>query len=126
MYILSTKKNHLFILFFTTLFHSIIAQTGFIKGVIKDKDSQKFLENTFVNINRTNNHSHSDDKGFFLLSNILFGKYELEFEKSGYEKQTLVINITSIDTINLEALLVSKSINLTEIDIARKALFDII
>ena len=99
-------------------FTKTLAQTLIIKGTISDKQTGIVLENAFVNIDKTNNHSYSDDKGNFFFINIPIGTYELEFEKVGYEKQVAKLKLSSTDTITLNILLVSKSIALTEVAIA--------
>lgn len=94
------------------------AQTTVVKGNIKDKKTGVALENVFVNIEQTNNHTHTDVKGEFLLINTPNGKFDLEFDKVGYEKQNLKVDPSHSDTINLNMLLVAKSIILNEVSIA--------
>ncbi len=113
------NKHFLFILvFFAFLCSKLYAQQATINGVVKDKETGVTLVDVYVNIDKTNSHSHSDDNGNFFFMNIPFSSYEIEFEKAGYEKQVLKVEATSSDTINLTILLVSKSVNLTEIAIA--------
>jgi outer membrane receptor for Fe3+-dicitrate len=113
------NKHLLFILvFFAVICSKLYAQQATIKGIIKDKETGVNLVDVYVNIDKTNSHSHSDDKGNFFFINIPFSSYDIEFEKTGYEKQTLKVEATSFDTINLTVLLISKSVNLTEIAIA--------
>lgn len=113
------NKHVWFILvFFAFICSKLYAQQATIKGIVKDKETGVNLVDVYVNIDKTNSHSHSDDKGNFFFINIPFSTYEIEFEKAGYEKQVLKIEATSIDTINLTVLLVSKSVNLAEIAIA--------
>ncbi len=114
-----TKPKYLiFIILLLTLCNSSRAQTTTIKGTIKDKQTNITLENVFVNIDKTNSHSHTDDKGNFYFINIPFGSYVLEVEKTGYEKQILKIDLINTDTLTLDIQLISKSINLTEVAIA--------
>lgn len=94
------------------------AQTSAIKGTIKDKGSQVILENVFVNIDKTNSHSHTDDKGNFFFVNIPFGNYDIEFKKPGYEKQLFKLKLFSSDTAFLETSLISKSVALSEVAVA--------
>ncbi len=95
-----------------------IAQNTAIKGNVKDKETGIALEDVFVNIDKTNSHSHTDDKGNFFFINIPKGSYELEFEKAGYEKQVLKIDVLNTDTLVMEIGLVLKSIHLGEVSIA--------
>jgi outer membrane receptor for Fe3+-dicitrate len=113
------NKYILFILvFYVFTFQTFFAQQAAIIGIVKDKDSGINLTDVYVNIDKTNSHSHSDDKGNFFFINIPLNTYDIEFEKAGYEKQVLKVEASSSDTINLTVLLISKSINLNEIAIA--------
>lgn len=94
------------------------AQVGTVRGIIKDQKTGMLIDHAFIHIDKTNSHAHSDDKGNFFFGNIPFGKYELEFEKTGYEKQILKIEILSIDSNHLEVTLISKAIDLDEVSIA--------
>lgn len=113
------NKYILFILvFFAFICSKLYAQQATIKGIVKDKETGVNLVDVYVNVDKTNSHAHSDDKGNFFFINIPFSSYAMEFEKAGYEKQVLKVEATSSDTINLTVLLISKSVNLTEIAIA--------
>jgi outer membrane receptor for Fe3+-dicitrate len=113
------NKHIWFILvYFAMICSKLYAQQATIKGIVKDKETGMNLVDVYVNIDKTNSHSHSDDNGNFFFINIPFSSYEMEFEKAGYEKQVLKIEATSSDTINFTVQLVSKSVNLTEIAIA--------
>lgn len=105
----------IFFLYITAIFP---AQTACIKGIIKDKDSGINLENVFVNIDKSNSHSHTDNKGNFFFVNIPCNNYDIEFKKPGYEKQTLKLKLSTSDTAILEVTLISKSVALNEISIA--------
>ncbi len=94
------------------------AQTAPIKGKVSDQESGAFLENVNIIIDKTNSHTHSDDKGNFYFVNIPIGIYDLEFERAGYEKQIIKIEIASIDTFALNVLLIAKTVDLNEVAIA--------
>lgn len=112
-------KYKYYLLFFSLTLSTIVqSQTAAIKGKIVDKESGIALENVNILIDKTNSHAHSDDKGNFYFVNIPMGKYDLEFERSGYEKQTIKIEIASTDTVVLDVRLISKAIDLNEIAIA--------
>ena len=106
----------IYFFFFNTL--SLTSQSTAIKGTIKEKETNLNLENVFINIEKTNSHSHTDDNGNFFFVNIPYGTYDIEFEKPGYEKQVLKFNLSSSDTTVINVLLISKSVSLNEVDIA--------
>ena len=112
-----STKVALIILFFS-LFQKTQAQTTSFKGTIKSVETGKGLEDVVVNIDKTNNHTHTDDKGNFFFVNMPTGSYDIEFEKTGYEKQFIKLELKQTDTINLQILLTAKAINLNEISIA--------
>ncbi len=97
---------------------TIQAQVTKIKGIIKDKKNNLLIDQVFITIEKMNSHSHSDEQGNFYFVNIPFGNYEVEFEKTGYEKKLLKLDASSSDSINLEVVMVSKAINLDEVSIA--------
>ena len=118
MYILFTKLNNLFLGLILLFSISIKSQTIVIKGTIKDKKTNILIDHVLVAIDNINRHAHSDEKGNFFFENLPLGKYDIEFEKTGYEKQVLKIDVSSTDTIQLTVFLESKAINLDEVSIA--------
>ena len=113
------SKYKYYLLFFSlAVITTIKSQTAPIKGKVSDKESGALLENVNIIIDKTNSHAHSDDKGNFYFVTIPLGKYDLEFERTGYEKQIIKVDITSTDTVALNVLLISKAIDLNEIAIA--------
>ena len=111
-------KKLIVILFAVLLCLEIQAQVAFIKGSVKDKETGISLEDVFVSIDKTNSHSHTDEKGHFFFINVPAGNYDLEFEKKGYEKILLSVDASVLDTIIIDVLLISKSISLNEVSIA--------
>ncbi|MBC7384052.1 MAG: TonB-dependent receptor [Bacteroidia bacterium] len=100
------------------LLQNIQAQTASFKGTVNDKETGAPIKNVLVHINNTNNHTHSDDKGDFFFVSILPGKYNLEFEKPGYESELIKVSISNSDTATLIVLMVSKTIALNAISIS--------
>lgn len=96
----------------------LYSQTGFIKGSIKDKQTSQLMDDVFIHIHPIDNHTHTDNNGLFYFDNIPIGKYELEIEKTGYEKQIQKIEVTSADTLLLNIIMASKALVLDEVFIA--------
>jgi len=78
---------YLILVFFVIICSKLYAQQATIKGIIKDKETGVNLIDVYVNIDKTNSHAHSDDKGNFFFINIPFNNYDIEFEKGGYENK---------------------------------------
>jgi outer membrane receptor for Fe3+-dicitrate len=110
------KKTFFFLSFFFQFFLAH-GQNSSIKGIVTDKESGKAIEDVFISVARTNNHTHSNDKGLFSFDILSIGGYELEFDKLGYEKQVLKVDL-SADTFRLAIALISKALKLGEIAIA--------
>lgn len=117
MHLLFTKLKFILCVFCFVAAANASAQITSFKGTIKSA-AGKPLEDVVVNIDKTNNHTHTDDKGNFFFVNIPIGTYDLEFEKAGFDKQFLNLQLTNSDTISLTITLSDKSVSLTEIAIA--------
>ncbi|MCW3076026.1 MAG: hypothetical protein JWO32_635 [Bacteroidetes bacterium] len=113
-----TKWQYCLVFFCLSITTIISSQTAAIRGRVSDKESGIFLGNGNITIGKINSHAHSDDKGIFYFINIPIGKYNLEIECSGYEKQIVNIEILSTDTVELNVFLISKAVSLAEVAIA--------
>ena len=94
------------------------AQTGSIKGLIKDKDTGKPVEDVVVSIEKLNNHTHTDATGSFYFISIPSGKYVIDFIKIGYEKQKIEVEIAKTESKQIEIIFTSSSTDLQSIDIS--------
>ncbi|MDY7394630.1 carboxypeptidase-like regulatory domain-containing protein [Aureibaculum sp. 2210JD6-5] len=88
----------LFLLF--TLFNNA-QETGAIKGVLIDYDTQLPLENVNITISETSISKLTDVEGIFIIKNISFGDYLVEITHNGYEAQRYPITINNSETLNL-------------------------
>jgi outer membrane receptor protein involved in Fe transport len=82
----------------TILSVSIQAQTATISGIVKDKETGQPIEDVIVSIEKTNNHTHTDAGGQFSFISLTSGMYEIDFNKFGYEKQQLKIEMHDNET----------------------------
>ncbi len=105
-------------LFVSCLYLNAQAQQAVIKGIIKDKESTQALKEVYIAINKSNDHTHTDEQGRFFFTGIADGSYTLEIEKTGYEKQLLQVEVLPGDTIRLEVLLQISPVSLSEVAIA--------
>ncbi len=109
-----TKCGWLIIMFVCLICININAQSVSIKGSVKDKLNASPLEDVVVNVSKTNYHTHTDDKGYFFFVSIPANTYELEFEKAGYEKQKITVDLLT-DTASITILLEPKPVLLNEV-----------
>lgn len=97
-----TTKSFLTLLFLACSFHAF-AQTGTIKGVIKDAETGETLPYCNVFVNNTTISTVTDLDGNFMLSNLEPGSIELGFSFMGYiaETKKVTINPGGTASINL-------------------------
>ena len=114
--VIKTNKIVLLLLFFYTI--KTQAQTTYIKGNVNDKTTGIVLEHVVVSINKINNHTHTNNKGNFSFINLEKAKYTLKFDYSGYETQSINIDMSDLDSALISVSLASKAINLDEVAIA--------
>ncbi len=100
---------------FSLIFSNVQSQNIRFKGNVTDSEIGLPVEFVSVTLDKSNNHSHTDDKGNFYFVNIQPGVHTILVEKTGYEPQVLNFEIADNDSIKI--LLVSKSISLNEIAI---------
>jgi outer membrane receptor for Fe3+-dicitrate len=93
------------------------SQNASVNGVVFDKETGKRLENVFVSIVQISSHSHTDDKGNFHFVNVALGKYDIEFDKSGYLREVQSITLNSNNTDTLKIYLSIKPFNLNSVEI---------
>ncbi len=77
------------VLFFSGLVVTLLAQTGSIKGTIKDSKTQEALVGATVSIQGTTTGSIADAEGNFLLGKVPAGKHTIQFTFIGYTTKTI-------------------------------------
>lgn len=104
-----------FILSFSNL--SIKAQIGSVSGYLKSKD--KPIEFASIAIKNSVLGTSSNDKGYFKIVNIPFGKYELITSAIGFENESRVIVLSETNpTISFNFNLKESNKNLDEVVIS--------
>lgn len=100
------------------VYTSSFSQNAVIKGSITDKKTGIGLNDVLIIIEKTNNHSHSENNGTYLLEHVPSGSHILLFKRTDYEEQVFNINIKNNDTVELNIALVPKPKSLDEITIS--------
>jgi hypothetical protein len=67
-----------------------MAQNAVVRGVVSDKNIGILLENALVSMDHIHDHTHSDVYGVFVFSKLNPGTYEIEVEKAGYKKYSVI------------------------------------
>ncbi len=109
------KKFTICILFLTISLISLIAQTGTIKGIVSDKETNQPLFSANLIINHTSYYGITNKSGEFLIEGIPQGKYYLTISFVGYQTLVKEINVEQNETIILDAKLSSTPIHLGEV-----------
>jgi outer membrane receptor protein involved in Fe transport len=85
-------------LFFSILFFvfsiATLAQSGTILGTINFKDG-KPVDLASVFIENTSFHTYTDEKGFFKLTDIIYGTHAITINYFGKESETVTVNLNS-------------------------------
>ena len=99
--------NKCFFLTIILLNQFLLAETGSICGIVKDKDTDQPLFGANIVLQEKNQGTISDEDGIFILDNINVGNYKLEISFLGYEEYLTEIRVQSGETtritIELEA-----------------------
>ena len=82
--------TYMFLLFFLST--SLIAQ-NIVKGVVKDNDSEKLLQNVSVSVKGIETVVTTDLNGNFTIKNLPEGKQIVAITKEGYETQVFPVNL---------------------------------
>jgi TonB-dependent receptor len=77
------------VLFFLICGFTLVAQTGSIKGTIKDAKTQEALVGATVSIQGTTTGAVADAEGNFTLGKVSAGKHTIQFTFIGYSTKTI-------------------------------------
>ena len=106
------------LLLLVLVYTNVCAQTATIKGVVTDKETGKPLEGVVISLVETNNHSHTDIKGNFIFLSIMNGKYDIDFNKIGFERQRISMTVAEGETGQVDVALVFHGISLPSVEVA--------
>ncbi|MEO8087029.1 MAG: TonB-dependent receptor [Bacteroidota bacterium] len=109
------NKASVFLMFISL---SSLAQNATINGTIKDKQINLPIEDVVVSIEKSNNHTHTDASGNFYFISLVQGEYEIDFNKLGYEKQSMKVIVAENETKHLDITLKSNATDLSSVDIS--------
>jgi len=88
-------KKTIFLLLFSVFLSSIIyAQSGIVKGIILDSETQNPLVNVTVTVTGTAITQETDANGNFILNNVPDGNQLVQISFKGYESQSFPISIS--------------------------------
>ncbi len=91
---------------------------GSVKGFIYDKKNGEGIPYATVKVQGTDFGAATDDQGFFFIPNLTTGNYKLDINYIGYEAQAVEIEIKKGQTINLKLFMVTKTLDLKDVEIS--------
>ena len=78
-------RKFLFLLFFTALVQSMMAQDGgVISGTVAEESSKRTLPGAFLALDKLNRYTVSDKNGYFEFLNVPAGNYKITVSYLGY------------------------------------------
>ena len=83
----------------------LIAQSGKISGVVKDKSTGESLPGVNVIVEGTSLGASTDVDGFYVILNVPVGRHEVRFTYVGYSERRVsdvIVNIDNTSTLNAE------------------------
>jgi hypothetical protein len=112
------KKINLVVFFLLLFAHLAMAQNGSVKGFLYDKENGEPLLFTPVFLKGTGVGTTTDVNGFYSLSRIAPGRYQLVATAIGYDTATADITITNDNVVTQQFTLARRVINLKAVNIS--------
>lgn len=116
---MSHYKSIIISLFSLLLFpHASIAQKGSVRGFVYEKETGEPVIFTNVFLDKTTFGAATDVNGYFSITQVPPGTYNLVVRCIGYDSLEMLITIKSGDVLNKKLYLKKSAINLKEINIS--------
>ncbi|MDQ3050272.1 MAG: TonB-dependent receptor [Bacteroidota bacterium] len=115
-------KNYLYyLLFLTTLLFittQVFSQTTTLTGTVKESEGFSPVGEVVIHIEQTNQHSHTDLDGSYVISGLKEGNYKIQFSKLGFKSQEHSVLIRANETNRMDVFLEKTYIDLQSVQIA--------
>lgn len=112
------KYRYFLITFIHILFGSdLLAENASISGYVKDSSNKETLIGATIRLSGTTRGSQTNKDGYFVISNIKPGKYDVIYSYIGYEETRKSITLKDNQELRLDALLSSGSMTSEEISV---------
>jgi len=96
----------------------VVAQTGTIKGFIYEKETGEPVIFTNVYLENTTYGASSDVNGYFMITRIPAGNYNLVVRYIGYDSLAMTVTVRSGEMLVKKLYLKKAAINLKEVNIS--------
>ncbi len=109
-------KKYLYLLIILTT--NAVAQNSTIKGTITDSETGRPIEDVVVSIEQTNSHTHTDEQGKYFFLTINAGNYDIDFNKIGYKRKNISVNVAESESKILDLTLSYTAPSLSSVNIS--------
>ncbi|MEM9821652.1 MAG: carboxypeptidase-like regulatory domain-containing protein [Bacteroidota bacterium] len=109
-----------FTLLFFIGFLSLSAQTGSIRGNVYDKDTGEPVPFCNLQLSGTTLGANTDLEGFFTITNVPVGDYQLVSTYIGYDSIVTDVKVTDGGIVYKGIYMVESGINLKQVDVSAK------
>ena len=106
----------LFLLF--SLSSNLLAQTGSVRGNVYDKETGEPVAFCNLVLSGTTIGANTDLEGFFTITNIPIGDYQLNVTYIGYDSASVDVKVTSGGIVYKSIYLEESGINLKQVDVS--------
>ncbi|MBL7013692.1 MAG: TonB-dependent receptor [Candidatus Marinimicrobia bacterium] len=114
--------HRIFTLIFILFITSTHAQDGIISGFVYDETSRESLIGANVYLKGTSIGTATDENGYFVLSDIPHGEYELLISYLGFDSKLELIQMQELGKVILDIELIPTLIELSSIDVTAEKL----
>jgi len=110
------KMSFLYVLVLLSLLTNAQTLTQTVKGTITDKISEKPLAGASVNVEGTSISALADEKGYFVLKNVLVGRIKVNISLIGYQTASIPeVLVTTGKEVILDIQLEQYILSMTEV-----------
>jgi outer membrane receptor protein involved in Fe transport len=93
----------------------LLAQSGSLKGVVKDHENQVVIPGVSIHLPAEGKGSYTDESGSFFINSLSPGDYEMTFSCAGYNTEILRVAIQDKKVLEVNVMLKRASLQLADI-----------
>jgi hypothetical protein len=101
--------------FFLLNSHFLFAQSGSLKGIVKDQENQVVLPGVSIHLPAGGKGSYTDESGSFFINNLSPGDYEMTLTCAGYSTEILRVAIEDKKVVEVNVMLKRSSLQLADV-----------
>lgn len=110
-------RLQLIITFFTLFSTSLLAQNATISGYVRDSSNQETLIGATIRLDETKSGAQTNKDGYYVISGIKPGKYDMLISYIGYAKEKKSITLNANQDLRIDILLSAGSVTSEELSV---------